>query len=312
MKLFDLHCDTIGECYMQNQRLYDNSLSVSLKKVAGYEKYSQVFAIWTDDKLDEKQSLAYFSNVLRTFDGELEANSALISPVEHWGDLDRIGSNAVLSLENGKLIDGDLNRIDALYDCGVRMITLTWNGINSIGCGALSGDERGLTAFGRCAVVRMQERGIAVDVSHLNERGFYDVAAIAQRPFIASHSNAKSVCGHPRNLTDDQIKIIGESGGIIGLNLYHSFLGDGDQLRLACEHAARIIACSSENTLALGCDYDGADIAPVFDSVDKLEVLYQAFLDYGFGEPLCRKIFYENAYNYFTKNIYCGIITSRR
>lgn len=311
MKLFDLHCDTVGECSVQDVPLCHNDLQVSLDKAAVFARYAQVFAIWIDDAYTGNGAPAYFDRVYDTFRREMRRNAGLIHHCTDSGQLCCGRMSAILSIENCNLLEGDLDKLDALKEQGVSLITLTWNGTNELGHGSVAGGEEGLSPFGKRAVRRMEDLGIIVDVSHLNDRGFYDVASMATRPFIASHSNARAVCGHPRNLTDDQIRIVAGQGGLIGLNLYHLFLGEveGGSLFPTIErHLARILELGGEDVLAMGCDYDGAEIPPALDRVDKLEALYAYLLDQGFSQRLADKIFYQNACGYFTKWMRCGTI----
>lgn len=127
------------------------------------------------------------------------------------------------------MLGGKLERIQDLKDRGVAMLTLTWNGENELGRGVLSPGDTGLTPFGRRAVKALERAGIVVDVSHASPELFWDVAELAERPMVASHSNAKAVCGHPRNLTKEQFLAIRDRGGLVGLNFYQSFLNDRPQ-----------------------------------------------------------------------------------
>ena len=192
-------------------------------------------------------------------------------------------------------------RLDALAEAGVRMVTLTWNGPNALGSGNDAAD--GLTAFGRVAVRELERRRIAVDVSHLNDAGFKDVCAVADRPFAASHSNARAICGHPRNLADWQLRELADRGGVAGLNFCRDFLSQthadpmpDDVLR----HVDHVLETAGEDVLALGSDYDGCDVPGWLDPCDRVGDLH-ALLAREFGRTVADKAFFGNAHAFFAR-----------
>ena len=135
--------------------------------------------------------------------------------------------SALLTVEEGGTCQGKTAFLRDFYRLGVRMMTLTWNGKNELGSGPAS--EEGLTAFGKEAVRELEEAGIIVDCSHLNDAGFADLLHQAKKPFVASHSNLRSCCDHPRNLREDQFKELVRRGGLCGINLYSRFLSVPDR-----------------------------------------------------------------------------------
>ena len=157
--------------------------------------------------------------------------------------------------------DPTLSRIDEYYDFGARHGMLTWNEENGFGHSAMSGSTEGLSDLGRKAVRFMTEKRMIVDVSHLNEAGFWDIAEIMDgRPFIASHSNCKTLCLHPRNLTDEQLRAVRDSNGCVGLNTWHAFIDNdrtrGDVYRLA-DHAEHMIDIMGIDHVGCGFDFCG-------------------------------------------------------
>lgn len=164
----------------------------------------------------------------------------------------------LLGVEGMAAIGEDLSKIDEYYDFGCRHGMLTWNEANALGAGALSGNADGLTAAGKRAVKRMQDKGMLVDVSHLNQAGFWDVVKLTERPFVASHSNAHALCDVPRNLTDDQLRAIRDAGGVVGLNAYNKFV-DHDPARQTVEmlarHAAHMIDVMGIDHVGCGFDF---------------------------------------------------------
>ncbi len=209
-------------------------------------------------------------------------------------------TSAFLTLEEGRPVDGKMENLDFYYDQGVRLITLTWNFKNCFGSPNSKDPaimQEGLTAFGKDAVVYMQEKGMLVDVSHLSDGGFYDVAALSKKPFIASHSDARALCPHTRNLTDEMLKILADHGGVTGLNFCPDFIDE----KAICtydgvvRHARYIADVAGVDVLALGSDFDGIGGDLEIDDVLKMPVLLERLHDGGFTSDEVEKIAYKNA-----------------
>ncbi len=150
--------------------------------------------------------------------------------------------------------------VDYLKGCGVRAVALTWNNTNLL-AGGVHDPDAGLTEFGRAVVRRMEDSGILVDVSHLSDKSFYDVARIAREPIVATHSNSRTICPHPRNLTDDMFKIINDSGGCTGINLYPLFLTENSECtsKDALKHIEHFISLGGIDAIGIGADFDGTN-----------------------------------------------------
>ena len=222
-KVFDLHCDTIDQLCMRDVEPYrseiaeqaklgidtsgtlaSNGGALALDRMAAYD-WCQCFAVWVPDIYDVEGARTFYRRARDWFSGQVACHSDMVEQVR---DARRVGdvlasgrTAAMLTVENGSLIGDDLGIVDELAADGVKMVTLTWNGRNSIGSGKCS--HEGLSEFGRQVVRALEDARIVVDVSHLNGEGFADLLKVARRPFAASHSNARSVCNVPRNLTDD-------------------------------------------------------------------------------------------------------------
>ncbi len=298
MRYFDLHCDTLSVCEEQGCSLRENRLQLSLARGEAYRPWFQCFAVWIPDEWDAVRAWERFERISQT----LPLETALCRTRE---DLLRTeaagGCGAILTVEGGAVLGGSLERIPLLAQRGVRALTLTWNGSNAIGDGALVEHPRGLTAFGREAVLLLEKNGVAVDVSHAGEPLFWDVAELARRPLLATHSNARAVCGHPRNLTDAQFCAIRDSGGLVGLNFYPLFLRDGGKAARAdiLRHAEHFLALGGAQTLAIGSDFDGAQMPPDLPGVQAVSDLAEDFLRHGYPEELTGSIFYGNARRFF-------------
>ena len=174
--------------------------------------------------------------------------------------------SSILTIEDGVELDGKLDRLDTVYADGVRMMALTWNYENCIGYpnspDPFEHTRRGLKPFGFEALEKMNELGIIIDVSHLSEAGFFDVASHSKKPFIASHSCCRALKDHSRNLTDTQLRTLADAGGVVGVNFYDVFLGDRGGMT-AIEDIVRHLLYLRDRagieSLAFGSDFDGIE-----------------------------------------------------
>lgn len=323
--IFDLHCDTLDRLALHGSAEYpafapqdemvpharmsslaDNDAHISLQRTSRFA-WCQCFAVFVPDELRGDDAWRFFEYVRAYFENQMAAHPELVEQVLDARDiaevLDAGKTAAFLTVEGGAFFDGkSLDHADDIVRAGVKMLTLTWNGPNAIGSG--HDTAQGLSAYGKRVVAALEERRIVVDASHLNDRGFSDLCDTATRPFAASHSNARSVCGHKRNLTDAQIRAIAEAGGIIGLNFCTDFLSDthsdptyDDVLR----HIDRICEAGGEDVLALGSDYDGCDVPSWLSSADKAGNLYALIAEH-FGRAMADKACFENASRFFVRN----------
>lgn len=193
-------------------------------------------------------------------------------------------------------------RLDRMWEDGVRLLTLTWNYENALGYP--NGSEGGLKPAGYEAVAYMQKLGMLVDVSHLSDRGFWDVLKVAKKPVVASHSCARTLCGHQRNLTDAQLRALGENGGIVGVNFHAPFLkenGVSGSVEEVAHHLRHIISCAGSEAAALGSDYDGMQGTPQWGGCEGMPHLIEALSLY-FDEKTLRKICYQNASRLFAQH----------
>ena len=183
-------------------------------------------------------------------------------------------------------------------------MTLTWNGENELGSGNVT--DRGLTDFGRAAVREMERCGILIDVSHLNDAGLADVFETAERPFLATHSNARAICAHKRNLTDDMIREMVRRDCLIGLNYFVKFLrddGDVKSLDDLYRHAMHFFELGSRKNLALGSDFDGSVLPECLNTPVKVASFYEYLLSRGVSQEDADGVFYKNAQAFFHKNL---------
>lgn len=278
MRFFDLHCDTAYKMYTEKQGFYKNSLAVSGEKGEIFDSWYQTFAIWMPEDLENP--FLFYQNTLSYLKQNL---CGKVKPI--------------FAVEGGTVLENDIDRLYLLEHDGVKLITLTWNGENAIAGGSKS--DKGLTDFGRTVINKMNKLNMAVDVSHLNDKSFYKVIELAQKP-IATHSNCRFVCDVPRNLSDNQIKLICEKHGIIGLNFYPLFLGENVYEKIY-RNIFHLCDMGYENNIAIGSDFDGADMSNNLCNITKIPDLYTFLEQKGLDKLLLDKIFYKNAIETFDK-----------
>lgn len=299
MRIFDLHCDTIGECFKQGKALKTNDLHIDLKRLSKYESYTQVFAIWIPDEYRGEQAFSYFNDVADFFTEEVNNNQEIVSL---YTDKRNTPVKAILAAEGGSACGGTIEGLYRLKEKGVRLITLTWNAPNEIASGAFS--KGGFTRFGKEFVKECEKLNIAIDVSHLNRESFWQLASFYDGPLIASHSNADIVdnpYGRKRNLTTEQIEEISKRNGIVGLNFCRDFI-ESDNIEGIASLKRQIVYFVNngwEDVISLGSDYDGCEVHADFDGVERLESVYNSLLLSGFDDAVLEKVFYKNATQFF-------------
>ena len=299
MRLFDMHCDTLYECRKRGRALARNDLHIDLTRGRQYQPWGQVFAVWMPDTLRGEAAFVQCAETLhfaKTQEAGGRVRFAETGALQNAFAEGRCGS--VLAVEGGSALAGELRHVDDLRALGVRVLTLTWNGSNELGHGCLSGCADGLTPFGRAAVKRMEEVGIVADVSHLNERGFWDAADLSERPFIASHSVSAAVNPHPRNLTDEQFLEIRRRGGVVGLNLCADQLG-GQSFEQFERHWVHFLELGGEYTVGLGCDLDGTHLPDEWNGIAVMAALYETLYRKNYEEACLDRLFFSNCYNFF-------------
>lgn len=303
-RILDAHCDTIGELWRRGGSLQKNDLTLSLDRLSAYGGYIQFFALWLDDACDTP--LQEVLQLIDVFYRELEHNTDRLLPVLTAADCEKAFAQgkigALLTAENGNALEGSLANLRLLYRLGVRALTLTWNGANELCDGIGEGRGGGLTDFGRTVVEEMNRLGMMIDVSHLSVRGFWDVLETSKAPVMASHSNALAVAGHPRNLSNDQIRGLAERGGVIGLNMYPAFLSDSGRAGITdcLRHIEHILSVGGEDCLGLGSDFDGFETSLPEGIAGPQEYyrLFSALEQAGYPARLISKITHENIINF--------------
>ena len=301
IRLFDGHCDTAFELWYRQESLAANSCHIDLEKAAALDCYAQVFAFCSlaGTPLAAKPILTEPFELLRRNISKYRDKIAFAANAEDICSLHQQGTiAALLSIEGAELIDCNVRNLEVLRQHGFRMCALTWNADNAL-AGCHHGDL-GLSQQGKDFVRTAQALDIFIDVSHLGEAAFWDLERITQKPILASHSNCRSLCNHSRNLTDDQLRAIAQSGGTIGLNLYVPFLGERADLETLRRHLEHMLHICGETHVALGGDLDGCDVLPKgFSNVTSYIVFYHYLQSCGYSEALLDNIFYQNLLRLF-------------
>lgn len=303
MKYFDLHCDTATECFEKRLGLYRNNLQLSIERGLNFEEWVQVYAIWMNDNLRGEVAYEHFCKVYSYLLLELQKNEAVMqlctSGREINEALEKGKRVALLAVEGSAALGGKLEHIEDLYNKGIRFTTLTWNGRSEVADGCMQESAGGLTDFGKAVVSEMNRLGMIIDVSHLAEKGFWDVVSHSDQPFIATHSNSKKVCDHPRNLSDEAFKTIVERKGLVGMNFYPTFINGTTEasIKELLPHISHFLELGGENVIALGSDFDGATMPMDLPNIEKVECFYNELVK-NYGKIISDKICFKNALNF--------------
>lgn len=317
MRYIDLHCDSLLKIFNKSEQenlFENNNLSVDFKSLQQGEALAQFFAIFMPDeetltelKLEEINDDLYIDRAVNILEQEVIQHNQMVALAKNYQDIivnQQQGKiSALLTIEDGRSVAGNLDKLKRYYKKGIRLITLTWNYENCFGYPNSTNPAqmaRGLKDFGIEAVQYMNQLGMLIDVSHLSDGGFYDVAQYSSKPFIASHSNARSLANHPRNLTDQMIIKIAEKGGVIGLNFAPYFLNkDNANSKSSIErmiaHLNYLKNIGGENVLALGTDFDGIHGNLEIASSKQMPLLFKALARSGWNTDLIEKFAFKNS-----------------
>lgn len=300
--MIDLHCDTIMQLldHPDSGDLYRNTWKIDIEKLQKAHSKVQDFALFinlgdTNDPYGRYEEMRNLCTTQIHLYGEHIQHVLSYQDVESVYKSGKIG--ALMSIEEGGVLGGDLDKLKQAYQDGVRLITLTWNYPNGLGEPHCGEQHKKLTPKGIEFVEAMQDLGIIVDCSHLNDAGTEQLGDILDIPFIASHSNAREVTAHTRNLPDNLIKLIANKGGVIGLNFAQSFLGTSP---ISCiedivKHGLYLINKGGEDVVALGTDFDGIKPNTEIKDASEMYRLYDAFKEAGLSVEQCEKLFWKNA-----------------
>ena len=311
MSLIDMHCDTIWMLMREKDtKLKNNRFCVDVEKLKRAGAMTQFFAcfIYMDAITGEGRYDKGYQLALDMIARAKKEFAECAKDIELACSFDDMIQNdttekisAFLTVEEGGILGDDINRLQTLYDEGIRLITLTWNHENCIGY-PNSKDEaimqKGLKPFGIEVIEKMNQLGMIIDVSHLSDGGFWDVLKHSKKPVVASHSNARSLCNHPRNLSDEMIKALADRGGIAGVNLYPYFINKNGKATVEdiADHVWHMYQTGGEDFVAIGTDFDGFDEGELeIVDIGEMGKLYDAVKRRGLSERQMEKFWIGNA-----------------
>lgn len=267
-----------------------------------------IFVIWIDP-YTVKDSYTKLITTLKHVSGEILENRDILKLVKDSDDLklekDNRKIQMIMGVEGLRCIGEDLKLIDLLYFYGIRHVSLTWNDSNKLATGVDGDENRGLRDLGRKAIEKLEKLGMIIDLSHANEKTFWDIINLVKKPIIASHSNSKSLCKVERNLSDDQIKAIGKTGGFIGVNIHKNFVSLDENLQnidTFIDHIDHIVNLIGIDHVAFGfdfCEYldeyqeESTNISGL-ENVSRVGKITDALLNRGYSKEDIEKISYKN------------------
>lgn len=313
MFICDCHCDTLTELYNKNASLYENEQHFDIKRQIAIGGGLQFCAIYVPTEVFRYQGgLRYTLCLLDKYNQEIKKlhengiDVLQVRTAENAGNVLKHKAATLLAIEEGGAIDGSLEALRCLYELGVRAMTLTWSNRNDIADGINEeATGSGLTLFGKQVVAEMNRLGMLVDVSHISTAGFWSVIETSTKPIIATHSNAKSLCSHPRNLNDEQIKALAQNGGLAGITFAGQFLEE--DWRNACiesvyKHIDYMLnLIGNDDHIGFGSDFDGISHPPYnIQGVQDYKPLIEYLSKY-YSDETINKITHQNVINLLQK-----------
>lgn len=313
MFICDCHCDTLTELYNKNASLYENEQHFDIKRQIALGGGLQFCAIYVPTEVFRYQGgLRYTLCLLDKYNQEIKKlhengiDVLQVRTAEDAGNVLKHKAATLLAIEEGGAIDGSLEALRCLYELGVRAMTLTWSNRNDIADGINEeATGSGLTLFGKQVVAEMNRLGMLVDVSHISTAGFWSVIETSTKPIIATHSNAKSLCSHPRNLNDEQIKALAQNGGLAGITFAGQFLEEN--WRNACiesvyKHIDYMLnLIGNDDHIGFGSDFDGISHPPYnIQGVQDYKPLIEYLSKY-YSDETINKITHQNVINLLQK-----------
>jgi len=307
MNFIDFHCDTATLILERDEPLKKNHLSIDIEKLQKGEVLAQFFAMYIDSAKVES-SYDYCIKMLRKFKNELEKNQESITLCRNYDDLIQSQKEkkiaAFLSIEEGEALEGSLDKLAFFKEQGISAITLTWNYENALGYPNFQWkhQDKGLKPKGIEVLEEMNRLKMLIDVSHLSDGGFEDVLKHSKAPFIATHSNARAMNNHPRNLSDEMLKKLADAGGLTGINFFNNFLVKGElkekmevaKIEDMIRHIKHIKNVAGVDVIGLGSDFDGIPNPVEIEDISQMSKLSDSLLKNGFSTDEVEKMFFRN------------------
>ena len=303
-KIVDAHCDTAG-FFLENGG-YDfyarnNKHHIDLPRLKESGIILQFFALYIKEEYKPVGSLAYclrlldsYYETMQRFPGELRT---IYTKTDLKNALNSSKPAALLSVEGGEALEGELAVLRLLFRLGIRALGLTWNQKNQLATGIGEKDPHsGLTQFGRQVIREMNRLGMLVDLAHINRQGFFDALETSSAPVIVSHANTRALCDHPRNLSDEQLQALSRVDGVIGMSCCPDFIDTQnpsvDRLLDHFVHAAKV---AGVDHLGIGADFDGiVQVIEGLEDVTGLPGLVEGLTGRGFSREEVDKITHKN------------------
>lgn len=260
--IFDAHCDIwthVAKKRLDGEK--DIIRKYHLSKFKASDINGGIFVVWVDPPYDKNPKYRT-KQILDKIKEEIKDSHDIVQIVKKSEDFDIANENnkiaILIGMEGLQAIDDNIDDIEKLYSLGVRHASLTWNEENKLATGAKGNIDRGLTEDGARLIKKMEQLGIILDVSHANEKTFWDICKVAKKPFIASHSNCRSLCDVARNLTDDQLREIARRNGVVGVNSYEEFVSSDLEKRTVdnlVDHIDHMVEVMGIDHIGLGFDF---------------------------------------------------------
>ncbi|MCL4425648.1 MAG: dipeptidase [Firmicutes bacterium] len=297
----DAHCDTLLPLVRGQKTLTQRSEAghIDLPRLQEGGVKVQFFAAYVEADYKPDRALKRAIQLFDVFFEQIREAPQAITPATNMAEIKTAVAAgqvaAILAVEGGEAIQGDLGVLRMLYRLGVRSLGLTWNQRNDIADGVGEARTRGgLTEFGVKVVQEMNRLGLLVDVAHLSEAGFWDVCDVSEKPFVASHANSYALCPHRRNLKDEQIQALAEKGGVMGITFAAGFVDEEEKkatLARVLDHVEHVVSLVGPDHVGLGSDFDGTrKVAAGLEDVTRLPAITEGLWKRGFGEEDVRKI----------------------
>ncbi len=306
MHYFDAHADTLTEI-PQSENLMHNSGCLDLARVQAFAgRYTQIFAVFQDRSTMANHPEDEFIRLYQRACQLLAQQEAYIDLCQNASDMRKAHAAgkaaAFLSVEDISIMG---NLAERAAEFGFRFALLAWNYENEYACGAVASQAKGLTKRGHALAKRLTAQGIIIDISHLSDRGAEDVFQLTDRPVIASHSNVREICRHPRNLNNGQIKELIRRNGLMGINFYDEFTGGKKEIPDLLRHIDAVLELGGEEILALGSDFDGCgDAFPKgIQGVQSIPEFRKILEKEQFGRDTAEKICWRNAERFLKENL---------
>ena len=330
MKIIDMHCDTIMALMGNDKELRESNNMIDLQKMQQGNYLLQCFAMFVPyvsrKEVEQYSPFEMCHKMIDRYYNELEKNKDLILPAFTSEDIENNIKNnkmtALLTIEEGGVCLGNIEFLRNFFRLGVRMMTLTWNFKNEIATpnidyfsitreqiakeGVKPNTTDGLTEFGIEVVKEMNRLGMVIDCSHLGDKGFYDVIKYSTKPIVCSHSCSRTVCNHPRNLTDDMLLKLKENNGVIGINYCHDFIKEDKSIATIkdiVKHIVYIKDLIGIDYIGLGSDFDGISNKDLeLKDASMMNKLIEELKNQGFTDEDIDKISYKNVLRVFKAN----------